>query len=227
MWADRLMAISQTTDTIAADTTLLRSFRENPDYDYSRDFVESDFSLIDKLLEWFRNLFNTSTDAMTTDEMGPVWIMLGVVILVGAIVYLYVNKAAIFSRSGDKNTDYEVDEDIYGIDFDGRIAQAEAAGNWREASRLTYLQALRWLADNNRIQWLISKTPAQYTHEERSPLFSDMTREFVRVRYGNFDASEDTYRHMSRLREELIETISRQIIAQQGPSAQAQEGGEP
>lgn len=209
-------------DTLQCDTTLLQQLQQSPSYDYTREFVQQDYSVIERILRWLESLFNTSVDKATDDNMSIYWVIGGIVVVIAAAVYLYTHDVGLFRRSGKSDLDYEAqDEDIYGIDFDTRIDQAVTQNDWREATRLTYLKTLRWLADNNRIDWALFKTPSQYTREERSPEFRDMTNEFLRVRYGNFDATETTYHEMRDRSKTLIARISDELVEQQN-----QEGGD-
>lgn len=184
-------------DTLQCDTTVLRHFQQSPTYDYNREFVQQDYSVIERILQWLENLFDTSVNKATEGDMSIYWIIGGILVVIAAGFYLYTHDVGLFRRSGKGDLDYEAeDEDIYGIDFDTRIDKAVAQHDWREATRLTYLKTLRWLADNNRIDWALFKTPSQYTREERSPEFREMTNEFLRIRYGNFEATEATYNEM-------------------------------
>ena len=90
---------------------------------------------------------------------------------------------------------YTVEEDtIYGVDFPGGIAEALSRQNYREAVRLLYLQTLKQLSDAERIDWQLYKTPTQYINEVRLPAFRQLTNHFLRVRYGNFEATEELFR---------------------------------
>ena len=196
-------------DTLQCDTTLLQQFQQSPSYDYQREFIQQDYSIIERIMDWLESLFENSMNKATTGDMSIYWIF-------AAGIYLFTHDVGIFRRSGKGDLDYEAeDEDIYGIDFDARISQAVDQHDWREASRLTYLKTLRWLADNGRIDWALFKTPTQYTREERSPEFRDMTNAFLRIRYGNFDAHQDTYDAMNTQSRTLIARISDEMAAQQ------------
>lgn len=209
-------------DTLQCDTTLLQRFQQSPSYEYNREFIQQDTSVIERILRWLERLFSTSVDKATDGDMSIFWVIGGIIVVIAAGVYLYTHDVGLFRRSGKSDVDYEAeDEDIYGIDFDDRINQAVTQHDWREATRLTYLKTLRWLADNNRIDWALFKTPSQYTREERSPEFRDMTNEFLRVRYGNFDANEATYNEMQGRSRTLIERISDELVTQQ-----TQDGGD-
>lgn len=212
-------------DTLQADTALVSQFQQSAEYDYHREFIEQDYSLIERIVRWLDELFNRSFSQATGDETSPYWVIAGIIVIIAAGVYLFTHDVGIFRRGGKSDLEYEADdEDIYGIDFDQRIDQAVAQHDWREATRLTHLKTLRWLADNGRIEWALYKTPSQYTREERSPEFREMTNDFMRVRYGNFEATESTYQLMRQRSRALIARISDEL-AEQAAQAQ-QKGGE-
>ena len=96
---------------------------------------------------------------------------------------------------------YAVEEDtIYGVDFARGIADALSRSDYREAVRLLYLQTLKQLSDEKRIDWQLYKTPTQYVYEVRMPAFRQLTNHFLRVRYGNFEA---LFHVMQSLQEEV------------------------
>ena len=66
-----------------------------------------------------------------------------------------------------------------------------AQKDYYKAVRIVYLRTLRWLSDGNKISWQLYKTPTQYTREYLSVEFERMTTAFIRVRYGNYQASEE------------------------------------
>lgn len=107
-------------------------------------------------------------------------------------------------RSSKNKLPYEVEEDtIYGVDFSGGIADALSRSDYREAVRLLYLQTLKRLSDEKRIDWQPYKTPTQYINEVRMPVFRQLTNHFLRVRYGNFEATEELFNSMKSLQEEI------------------------
>ena len=106
--------------------------------------------------------------------------------------------AGLFGRGKNDRLDYEVEEDtIYGIDFDKAIRQALERKDYREAVRLKYLQTLKMLTENGRIDWQLHKTPTQYTYECTDEAFLRMTRHFLRIRYGNFEATPEVYEELA------------------------------
>ena len=83
------------------------------------------------------------------------------------------------------------------------LREALSRQNYREAVRLLYLQTLKQLSDAERIDWQLYKTPTQYINEVRLPAFRQLTNHFLRVRYGNFEATEELFRIMQTLQEEI------------------------
>ncbi len=208
-------------DTLQCDTTLLQQLQQVSEYDYQREFVEQDYSLIQRIIRWLEEIFSGTMRTATSDETSLFWVLGGIFVVIAAGVYLFTHKVGIFRRGGKSDLDYEVeDEDIYGIDFDSRIDKAVSQHDWREATRLTHLKTLRWLADNGRIEWALYKTPLQYTREELSPEFREMTNDFLRIRYGNFEATEQTYQLMQSRSKAMIARISDELVMME------QKGGE-
>ena len=105
-------------------------------------------------------------------------------------------------RHAVKGTSTEGD-DIYDIDYDQETKKALLAGDYAMLVRLIYLRTLRTLDEEGRITWRIYKTPTEYAAELRQPAFAAMTRHFLRVRYGRFDASEALYEEMRALQAEV------------------------
>ena len=133
-----------------------------------------------------------------------VLICIAVLILVLVIWFVYKKRPELFMRSRKSTLPYTVGEDtIYGVDFAERIADALARTDYREAVRLLYLQTLKQLSDGKRIDWQLYKTPTQYIYEVRLPAFRQMTNHFLRVRYGNFEATETLFHAMRDLQKEV------------------------
>ena len=137
------------------------------------------------------------------DNLGNVS-CIAVLILVLVIWFVYKKRPELFMRSRKSTLPYTVGEDtIYGVDFAERIADALARTDYREAVRLLYLQTLKQLSDGKRIDWQLYKTPTQYIYEVRLPAFRQMTNHFLRVRYGNFEATETLFHAMRDLQKEV------------------------
>ncbi len=62
-------------DTLQADTALVSQFQQSAEYDYHREFIEQDYSLIERIVRWLDELFNRSFSQATGDETSPYWVM--------------------------------------------------------------------------------------------------------------------------------------------------------
>ena len=101
------------------------------------------------------------------------------------------------------------EENIYAIDFDQEIAQAQRAGDHRRVIRLRYIYALRKLADRQLIRWRPGKTNHDYQAELanstlREP-FQRLSYYYEYAWYGNFPTD--------RAMAERVERLFRQIEA--------------
>ena len=61
------------------------------------------------------------------------------------------------------------------------------------------------MSDNNLINWQIYKTPTQYAREYTDAVFRDLTNVFLRVRYGNFDATAAECEQCERWRIDIMQ----------------------
>ena len=161
-------------DTLVCDSTMLNRFVTDDNYDYNSELQGKNNSLLDRVMQsisdWFKDLFGTAQDVQNSvmNNTSSTWVYILIAVLVIAILvllyFMYKKKMFFFKRKNKDEEDYEVVEDsIYGVDFDKDIDAAFKAGNYKEAVRLTYLQCLRLLSDNELIDWRIYKTPTQYT----------------------------------------------------------------
>lgn len=197
-------------DTLQIDTAAVSAWRANSDFDYEREIARSGKSLWerwdDAVNEFLSKLFGNSLDNI---EDWKIWVIIGAIVLIAVIAFIIIYKPKIFFRNKKSNINYTATEDnIYGIDFDGEIANAVNKENWREAVRFTYLRLLRLLSDHNLIDWQIFKTPTQYTFEFANTDFRSITNLFLRVRYGGYEATRNDYALADSLSTKISQTIS-------------------
>lgn len=184
--------LTSPSDTLVIDTAKLNVWLQDGDYDYGRELVSSQKSLMEWLSEsinyFLRKIFSSEFYQNYGDDL---WITIGLVVLLGILVFALYRYTSVFGRSGQQKMKYEVSEDtIYGVDFGKETEAALSRKDYRETLRLLYLQTLKTLSDHHRIVWQSFKTPTQYTYEYRNVDFRKMTNLFIRVRYGNFEATE-------------------------------------
>lgn len=187
-------------DTLALDSDRVSHW--NRLYDYNSELQSSDTgaSVSDMLSNWLyrllENLLNLDFD-FDIKISNFVCICIVIAIIAGLIFFFIYKKHGIFGRSKKGKILYDVEEEtIYGVDFNKDIKTALSREAFREAVRLVYLQTLKYLSDDNKIDWQIFKTPTQYTYEVKTPEFKTLTKIFLCVRYGGFDATHDTYDQM-------------------------------
>lgn len=179
-------------DTLVVDTARLHAWLQDSDYAYDRELMSYHKSLTEWLSEqiddFLRSIFGSDFYLTYGDDL---WVVLGLVVVLVVAVFAVLRYHGLFGRSDQQNMEYKVAEDtIYGVDFAQAIEQAWARKDYRETLRLLYLQTLKKQSDGHRIQWQPFKTPTQYTYEYPNADFRKMTNLFIRVRYGNFEATE-------------------------------------
>ena len=185
-------------DTLVCDTARIAAWQQDPAFDYNRELIEPQQNILQWIIEMILGFFGKAIESALEKDVSWYFIVLGCVallVLAGWLIYKY--KPGIFRRDKKGRLDYELEDDtIYGIDFDVAISEALARKDYREAVRLKYLQTLKSLTDSGLIDWQLHKTPTQYTYEFDNDNFLRMTRHFLRIRYGNFEATPAIYEDM-------------------------------
>lgn len=210
--------INRLSDTLVVDSARLSVWRQDNDYDYGRELVPSQFSLMD----WSQSQIQHFLELIFGNDFylahaSTIWIMVVIFLVICIGIFLLKRYPALFSRSGKiAPMSYDVTEDtIYGVDFETEIEKAMARQDYREALRLIYLQTLKALSDLHLVDWQPFKTPTQYSIEWKNNVFRQMTNCFIRVRYGNFEASLDMVKLMQNYKKTMMDAIN-----------QEEEGGE-
>lgn len=197
------------TDTLACDTARLAYWQTNPLYDYNRELVAPDINVfrwlsmqLGKLLS---KLFGTK---FAQEYSGVVLVCIAILLLLLLLWFVYKKRPELFMRSKQNKVAYTVHEDtIYGVDFAQEISRALERQDYREAVRLLYLQTLKQLSDATQIDWQLYKTPTEYIYELKPESartsFRNLTRLFLRVRYGNFEATASLVQEMQSLQAQI------------------------
>ncbi len=192
-------------DTLVCDSARIATWQSNPDYDYNRELVITDFDFWQWVGRWLERLLSKLFGSENAAKYTEVTlIVIGVLLLLLILWFLYKKRPELFMRVRSNGMPYVVHEDtIYGVDFDTAIQVALSGGDYREAARLLYLQTLKQLSDTERIDWQLYKTPTEYTYEVKPEAlripFRKLTNSFLRVRYGNFEATEALFSEMREL----------------------------
>ena len=201
----------QQADTLSCDAARLAHWQNDPAYNYNRELQTPEWSLYDWLNEMMmRFLSKIFGSRFAQDYSELILILLFVIFVILLIIFIYKKRPELFMRSGKKTVTYSVHEDtIYGVDFETEIASALQRADFKEAIRLLYLQTLKYLSDKEIINWQLYKTPTQYLYEvkpeERRAIFRELTNRFLRVRYGNFEATRGLFDEMKMLQKQIEE----------------------
>ncbi|MBX0290742.1 DUF4129 domain-containing protein [Hymenobacter sp. HSC-4F20] len=166
-----------------------------------------------RLLQWFLGLFY----GPGYEHRGRyvVYALFGAAFLYVVLRLLRLDLTGLFRRSGSvAPLPYDTaGEQIYGVDFDSALAEAEAAGNYRLAVRLGYLLSLRHLTERGLIRWQPDKTNHEYLHELRgTPWFTEfqeLTRQFEYVWYGETLLTAPAYPALREARLHFIRHLTR------------------
>jgi len=157
--------------------------------------------------EWFANLIGSGTTAAVFDIFIRVLI---VVIFIYFIIKIFgIEVTTVFKPSKAQKLPYQVSEEqLQNIDFETEIVAAFKEKQWRFVVRLSYLHALKLLAD---AEWLTvkkGKTNRDYLYELSG---KDVEQDFERLSfifdytwYGHFEANEgivaEAQEHLSKIK---------------------------
>jgi hypothetical protein len=135
-----------------------------------------------------------------------------VIVLIIIVVIIYFYKPSLFYFNRKKKRDFEIeDEDINATNFEKLIKESSDSGQYSDAIRWTYLLTLRELYKRELISWDTNTTVVEYVHElERSDLkpdFRELSQRFLYYRYGNFEASQDTFNSFTLLSNQIIKRL--------------------
>ncbi|WP_460503911.1 DUF4129 domain-containing protein, partial [Hymenobacter agri] len=204
------------------DEARLRELQNDSNFRYEEPAPES-LGLWDRFWYWVRRLLERllgTPGGRLTWKYG--WYAAIVAALVFAVLKLLkVDLTGAFGRSARRaGLDYDVlTEDIHGVDFPARLAEAEAAGNYRLAVRLGYLEALKHLSDQGLLLWEPNKTNHAYLHElPAGPLreaFRVATRQFEYVWYGELLLTAAQYQPVRAAQRAVRAAVSSSPLAAQ------------
>lgn len=202
-------------DTICYNAARIAEYQSDARYDYNSQLQMSDTGLTEIIRQWLahilRRLFrNAEVDTIDT---WTGWVLIGGFVLVLALAIYFIRKKhpALFMREKKMpDLPYDVEEEnIYGVDFEKELSAALTSNDFRSAVRLLYLQTLRFLADKQRIDWRIFKTPTEYIYELKPavlrPVFRDFMNRFLQVRYSNYQATPELFDAMRELQRQIRE----------------------
>ena len=191
-------------DTLVIDSAQIAQWQTQQDFDYSRELAGGGMTFTEWMMAQINELLH--------DLFGQAWrsdytwwglAIVGAVVVGIGIWYVWRFHPGLFMRQRDERTYEEMEDTIYGIDFDAIISQALGREDYREAIRMIYLRTLKALSDSQQIDWQPFKTPSQYVREFDAAAFRTLTSHFLRVRYGYFEATRQLCDEVEQLGKEV------------------------
>jgi hypothetical protein len=203
--------VTHPADTFVYDAAKIAAYQADKRFDYNSQLLVPQYSLPEEIRRWIARMLK-AVFGNETAESTVTWLLIGCFVLAvgGVVFFLYKKRPGLFLWEKRKPLACGIEEEnIYRIDFEKELAAALAAGDFRLAIRMLYLQTLRLAADRQWIDWQIYKTPTEYVSELKpvslKTPFRDLTGRFLQVRYGNFRATRELFDFMCRLQDELRE----------------------
>jgi hypothetical protein len=221
--------IKADTSVIRLDTTHLtvrvfnadsiKAYQKNPRFQYHDDLSAKGTSLWTRFWMWFwqvmSRLFSFGPlKGHSFEFLKYVFFVLAAGFVVFIIFkVLGIDMVRMFRRESRAiDIPYsESLENIHHLNFDAEIEKAIGGTNYKLAVRLLYLRSLKQLNDAGLIQWKLDKTNADYLAELRNSnqyqLFTDLTRRFEYIWYGNFYIDGNVFQSISSAFYELKRTL--------------------
>lgn len=199
------------TDTLVSDSARIALWQSDPKFNYNRELLVPEVSFFELINSWMRRVLDKIFDsqyAYRYSEIVPVGILIVILLLLFWI--LYKKRPELFMKSHKHAVAHQIKEDtIYGVDFAKEIAAAVERSDFREAIRFLYLQTLELLSVREIIDWQPHKTPTEYLYEAKrkgaNGSFRSLTIGFLRIRYGNFEATGALFKEMQALQTQIME----------------------
>ena len=182
------------------DETIIQKLKSDPDLNYKEAPTVAE-SLWDRFLSWIDQFFGSLFENATMTDVGRILMYaIGVIALIVIImVLLKVNAFRVFYGNADQGQfKYNVfHENIHEMDFEKLIQEAVDATDFRIATRLIFLFALKLLSEKHLIQWQAGKTNHDYVNElttgELKTGLNELSFYFDYAWYGNFNIKRDQY----------------------------------
>lgn len=184
----------------SADINRLKS---DPDLNYVQPPTLAE-SLWDRFKQWIAWFFENLFDQMVTTDLGRLllYTLAGILLIVVIMMLLKVNAFRVFYSGADKpRLPYQVfHENIHEMDFESLIQEASDKSEFRLATRLIFLYALKLLSDKHLIDFNPGKTNHDFVEELKvSDLksgLSELSYYFEYAWYGNFLITDSQFQRI-------------------------------
>jgi hypothetical protein len=190
----------------AFSSSTLAELTNDEDFNYKQPPTVAE-SLWDRFLRWIGWLIAMLFSAATTTDLGRLllYTIAVIVIIVVIMSLLKVNAFRVFYGDADRgHRPYPVfNENIHEMDFGALLHDAVSKNDFRLATRLLFLHALKLLSDKHLIAFHPGKTNHDYVEELGSSQlkkgFNELSLYFDYAWYGHFDISERQFQKIQSL----------------------------
>lgn len=174
--------------------------KADPDLNYQQPPTVAE-SLWDRLKRWIRWFIGNLFEQAVTTDLGrlTVYIIAAILIIVVVMMLLKVNAFKVFYSGADQaKQPYKVfHENIHEMNFEKLIQEASAKKEFRLATRLVFLHALKMLSDKHLIEFNPGKTNHDFVEElkvtDLKIGLSELSFYFEYAWYGNFLISDKQF----------------------------------
>jgi hypothetical protein len=197
----------------SADINKLKS---DPDLNYQQPPTIAE-SLWDRFKQWLVWFIQSLFEKAVTTDLGRLimYTLAGILVIVVIMMLLKVNAFKVFYSGADQQKpSYQVfHENIHVMDFEKLIREATEKKEFRLATRLTFLHALKLLSDQHLIEFNPGKTNHDYVEELITPDLktglNELSFYFDYAWYGNFSISNTQFEKINTTFTEWRSKISR------------------
>jgi len=181
----------------------LRDTYNGNDFYYYETYDESDnfFSrFLNGIFNWIGETFGIDINPFWTEVLKILIFILMAAFGIYFLVKLLSKESpqSLLNRQSRVAASVNMEEThIEQIDLSKLIQDSIAAGNHRNAVRYLYLDALKWLSANKKIEWDFQKTNSDYYRELKNPglkeHFKKISYLYDYVWYGEFELNQVTF----------------------------------
>jgi hypothetical protein len=161
-------------------------------------------SLWDRFKQWVSWFLETLFKEAVTTDLGRIimYTLAGILLIVVIMMLLKVNAFKVFYSGADQGRQtYQVfHENIHEMDFEKLIKEATEKSEFRLATRLIFLHALKILSDKHLIEFNAGKTNHDYVEELTLPDLktglNELSFYFDYAWYGNFAINDTQFQRI-------------------------------
>jgi hypothetical protein len=179
----------------------INKLKSDPDLNYEQPPTVAE-SLWDRFKQWIAWFFENLFDQVVTTDLGRLlmYTLAGVLLVVVIMMLLKVNAFRVFYSGADQpRLPYQVfHENIHEMDFEKLIQEATDKSEFRLATRLVFLYALKILSDKHLIEFNPGKTNHDFVEElnvaDLKTGLNELSFYFEYAWYGNFLITDDQFK---------------------------------